>query len=110
MNEFNPLELKKLYIPKSSSHKGQNGKVMVIGGSQPFHAASLWALTIASKVVDMVFYASVPENNEIVAKEKDEFRNGIIVSRTDIDTYINEADAILIGPGLPREEGLQPGD
>ncbi len=110
MTEFNPQDLKKLYIPPSDSHKGQNGKIMVIGGSHLFHAASLWALTIASKIVDMVFYSSVPENNGIVKKAKEEFRNGIVVPRGKIDDYAKEADCILIGPGLPRPDGQETGD
>lgn len=107
---FNPEELKKLYIPSPDSHKGENGKLLIIGGSHLFHAASLWALTVASRIVDMVFYSSVAENNEIVAKAKEEFRNGIVVPRGKIEDYINEADCVLIGPGLPRVEGQEIGD
>ena len=110
MNEFNPQDLKKLYIPASDSHKGQNGKLMIIGGSKLFHAASLWSLKIASRIVDMTFYSSIPENNEIVAQAKKEFRDGIVVPRNRIEDYINEADCILIGPGLPRKEGEEEGD
>jgi len=110
MQEFKVSNLKKLYIPTPSSHKGQNGKLLTIGGSRLFHAASLWSLKVASRIVDMVFYSSVPENNEIVARAKEEFRDGIVVKRTQIEDYINEADCILIGPGLPRKEGQEVGD
>lgn len=103
MKEFNPEELQKLYIPSTDSHKGQNGKLMIIGGSHLFHAASLWALTVASRIVDMVFYSSVPNNNEIVKKAKEEFRNGIVVERNSLEEYMHEADCILIGPGMMRE-------
>ena len=58
----------------------------------------------------MVFYSSVPENNAIVQQEKEEFRNGIVVPRGKIDDYITDADCILIGPGLPRETGIEEGD
>ena len=101
---FDPTELKKLYIPPPDSHKGQNGKLLVIGGSHLFHAASLWALTIASRIVDMVFYSSVPQNNEIVHELKKEFRNGIVVPREEIDNYAQETECILIGPGMVRTE------
>lgn len=110
MNAFDPSILSQLYIPPSDSHKGDNGKLLVIGGSRLFHAASLWALEISSKIVDMVFYASVPENNEIVQQAKSEFRNGIVIPRNKIDEYIVEADCVLIGPGLPRPAGEQVGD
>lgn len=104
MNAFDTSTLKKLYIPPKESHKGQNGKLLVIGGSHLFHAASLWALTIASRIVDMVFYSSVPENMEIVAAAKREFRGGIIVPRADLERYVHEADVIVIGPGMMRNE------
>ena len=110
MNEFDVKDLKKLYVPASDSHKGENGKLLFIGGSVLFHAASLWSLQVASRIVDMVFYSSVPENNALVEKEKEEFRNGIVVPRNKIEHYIEEADCILIGPGLPRESGVEPGD
>ncbi len=104
MEEFDLDCLKQLYIPLANTHKGQNGKLMVIGGSHLFHAASLWSLTVASRIVDMVFYSSVEENNEIVRDLKREFRNGIIVRRDDIESYIEEADCVLIGPGMVRAE------
>lgn len=102
MEQFDSNILKQLYTPPPGSHKGQNGKLMVIGGSHLFHAASLWALQIASRIVDMVFYSSVPENNQIVQELKKEFHNGIVVPRDQIEDYINEADCILIGPGMLR--------
>ena len=110
MKQFDIKNLKKLYIPAKDSHKGQNGKVMIIAGSILFHSASLWPLTVASRLVDMVFYSSVPQNNEIVQNEKNEFRDGIIVPREKIEKYLEEADCILIGPGLPRENGKEAGD
>jgi NAD(P)H-hydrate repair Nnr-like enzyme with NAD(P)H-hydrate dehydratase domain len=104
MDKVNLTDLKKLYIPPADSHKGQNGKLLVIGGSHLFHAASLWSLTVASRIVDLVHYCSVPENNEIVEKAKAEFRNGIVVPRNDVEEYVKEDDVILIGPGMTRDE------
>jgi len=110
MEEFNPEELKKLYIPPSDSHKGQNGKLLLISGSKLFHSSSLWALKVVSRIVDMVFYCSVDENNEIVKQAKAEFRDGLVVPRSKIENYIKEADCILIGSGLPRKDGEEEGD
>src|SRR3989338_11306041 len=100
MEEF----LKKLYLPKEDSHKGQNGRLLIIGGSHLFHSASLWALKVASRIVDLVHYSSVEENNEIVRKLREEFRDGIVVHRKDLESYIEEDDCILIGPGMVRTE------
>lgn len=110
MDRFNPEILKQLYIPPPDSHKGQNGKVMVIGGSHLFHSASFWALETASKIADMVYYSSIPMNNEIVKKLKTKFANGIVISREKLHDYIAEADSVLIGPGLPRPDGQELGD
>lgn len=95
---------KHIHLPDTLSHKGQNGKLLLIGGSRLFHAASIWSLTIASRIVDLVHYASVPENNELIQEAKAEFRNGIVIEREHIDEYILEDDCILIGPGMDRTE------
>lgn len=99
--------LRKLSFPSSDSHKGQNGKLLIIGGSDLFHAASKWSLDIASKFVDMVFYSSVPSNNQLVQEAKGAFWNGIVIPRSEISSYIEEADAILIGPGMTRSDETQ---
>lgn len=93
-----------LVLAKPDSHKGQNGRLLILGGSNLFHAAGLWSLTVASRIVDLVHFCSTPENNEIVQKAKEEFRNGIVIRREDIDAYIQEDDCILIGPGMERTE------
>lgn len=107
MNYFNEHDLTKLFVPSATSHKGQNGKLMIIGGSTLFHAASLWPLEIGSRVVDMVFYSSIPQNNEIAQKLKQEWRSGIIVPQQDMESYIEEADCILLGPGMVRSETIE---
>lgn len=96
--------LRKLYQPPVQSHKGMNGKVLVIGGSTLFHSASLWAAEIASHFVDMVHYSSTVENNAIFHELKSVFRNGIVVEHKDIESYVAEDDAVLIGPGMVRDE------
>ncbi len=90
---------------EKSSHKGQNGKVLLIGGSELFHAASRWSLDILAFMVDMVFYSSVPTNNELIREAKGEFWDGVIVPRGEVENYLQEADVILIGPGMERSEG-----
>lgn len=97
--------MQKLFYPSKTSHKGDNGKLTIIGGSHLFHGASLWALKVASRIVDMVFYSSTQENNELTKNLKSELYDFIAVPREKIESYIKESDGILVGPGLPREEG-----
>jgi len=94
--------LQKIKLPKEKSHKGQNGKLLIIGGSKLFHCASKWSLDVASRFVDMVFYCSTPQNNALIKEAKQNFNNGIVIERNDIENYIKEADCILIGPGMER--------
>jgi len=107
MPNFPSLEIKRyltdFILPEPNSHKGQNGKLLIIGGSDLFHAASRWSLDIASKFVDMVFYSSIPSNNQLVQEAKGKFWNGIVIDRDDLESYLKEADCVLIGPGMTRE-------
>lgn len=96
--------LDQVTLPEPNSHKGQNGKLLIIGGSKLFHAASKWSLDIASRFVDMVFYSSVPSNNELLKEAKANFWDGIVVPLDGLADYIDEADSILIGPGMEREQ------
>jgi hydroxyethylthiazole kinase-like uncharacterized protein yjeF len=106
MNEFDSTLLKQLYQPADDSHKGQNGRLLVIGGSTLFHAAIFWSAQVASKLVDLVHFASpAAENNDLVRmKLKEGFWEGIVVDFNEIDDYIKEDDCILIGPGMTRSE------
>jgi hydroxyethylthiazole kinase-like uncharacterized protein yjeF len=96
--------IKQLVLPKADSHKGQNGKLLIIGGSDLFHAPLLWAAEAASKMVDMVHVTSAAEVNNRLMKEKlkQKFWNGIVVDWSNIEEYIEEDDVILIGPGMTR--------
>jgi NAD(P)H-hydrate epimerase len=104
MKEVTANDIRLLRTATPNSHKGQNGRLLIIGGSSLFHAASIWALEVASRIVDLVHYSSIPENNDIVKEVKKEFRDGIVISRDDISAYIEEDDCILIGPGMVRDE------
>lgn len=94
--------LEKFNIPQKNSHKGQNGRVLIVGGSSLFHSASIWAAEVASHIVDIVHYSSTLENNEIFLALKKKFHNGIVVSQKDLENYVREDDAILLGPGMVR--------
>lgn len=96
--------LSRLYIPPSDSHKGQNGKVLVVGGSALFHSSPIWAAEMASHFADMVHFSSTKENNKIIVSLKKQFRNGMVIHQADIPAYIAEDDAVLVGPGMVRAE------
>ena len=93
---------KNFKLPKKNAHKGDNGKVLIIGGSSLFHSASIWAAEMASHIVDMVHYSSTIENNKILTSIKKKFINGIVIKHKDIFKYVEEDDSILVGPGMMR--------
>lgn len=95
--------LQQLHLPVPQSHKGENGKALIIGGSDLFHAASQWSFLAASRLVDMTFYSSIAENNQLLYDAKFYGHDGVIVPRKDILSYIEEANSILIGPGMRRD-------
>ena len=105
MLKFDPHKVD-LYKPPPDSHKGQNGKLLVIGGAKLFHSSVFWSADIASRIVDIVHFSSpANENNEIIRKRiKQKFWSGIVVDWADIEGYIQEDDAILIGPGMTRTD------
>jgi NAD(P)H-hydrate epimerase len=98
--------LSQIVLPTANSTKGDNGRVLVIGGSKLFHAASFWAADMASHIVDMVHFSSpTTENNDLMRiKSKKKYWSGIVVPYDEIDHYIEEDDVILIGPGMERGE------
>ncbi len=96
--------LKQIHTPIPVSHKGQNGKVLVIGGSSLFHGAVLWSAEAASAIVDMVHVASTEENNEIIKSIKTIWQTGIVISQKEILHYAAEDVVILVGNGMMRSE------
>lgn len=95
--------MKQIQKPDKNSRKGQNGKAIVIGGSDLFYAASQWSFKAASRWVDMLFYSSTKENNEVLRHAKLEMTDGVVVPRSEVGEYILESDVALIGPGMRRD-------
>ncbi|MCR4330180.1 MAG: hypothetical protein NUV65_06585 [Candidatus Roizmanbacteria bacterium] len=95
--------ISRLKLVKKGVRKGQNGKFLIIGGSNLFHSPPLWAAQLASHFVDLVFvYSPAFINREIILQSKTSFRNGIVIESNELEDYVREADVILLGPGMKR--------
>jgi hydroxyethylthiazole kinase-like uncharacterized protein yjeF len=103
MEVFDPKQLNKLYRPPSLSSGEDNGQVTIIGGSHLFHGAPLLALKTASRIVDMVFFAS-PESSvgRVADQMKSKLLSFIWIPWEEVEEYIKKSDAVLIGPGFLR--------
>ncbi|HEY4694679.1 MAG TPA: NAD(P)H-hydrate dehydratase [Candidatus Nanoarchaeia archaeon] len=98
--EILAADLKDLYQPPTVSRKGENGKVFIIGGNEHYHGAPLFCAKIASKIVDLVFFSSVAENNVLVRKMRSGLADFIVIDRADVYDEAARVDVILIGPGM----------
>ena len=103
MNVFNSEWLKDLTLPQKDSSKGENGQLTIIGGSKLFHGAPLLAMTVASRLTDMVYFSS-PEKSvgEVASNIKSRLFSFIWVPWREVSYYIKKSDAVLIGPGFMR--------
>ena len=113
MRTFDPEELNALFRPPNDSSKSENGQVTIIGGSKLFHGAPLFALTIASRIVDMVFFATPePSVGEVANQIKSKLLSFIWVPWDETEEYIKKSDAVLIGSGFMRyrSEGEEVGE
>ncbi len=103
MRVFNSTDLKKLYKPKVDSSGEDNGQVTIIGGSKLFHGAPLLSLKVASRIVDMVFFATPEKSVGYVAEQiKSKLFSFIWVPWEEAEKYVEKSDSILIGPGFMR--------
>lgn len=103
---FDKRELRKLYKPDNDSSGEDNGQITIIGGSHLFHGSPLFGVKIASRIVDMVFFASPEKSVGMVAEQmKSKLFSFIWIPFEDTDKYIEKSDAVLIGPGFMRFNG-----
>jgi NAD(P)H-hydrate epimerase len=99
-----------VYYPRSKkeSHKGQNGRVLVVGGGPFTGAPALSSLAALRTGADLAFVATPKNVAQIIASyspnlivhplESDNFLSENDVSS--IISYVNQVDSVLIGPGL----------
>ena len=101
-----------------SSHKGQNGRILIVGGSINYHGAPiLSALGALNSGADLV-YLYVPESNFeacrsmypdfIVKKFSGEFLSARDAGKI-VEFGKKKADSVLIGPGLGDRESTVEG-
>jgi hydroxyethylthiazole kinase-like uncharacterized protein yjeF len=103
MRKFDPEEIKNIYKSPQDSSKTENGQITIIGGSKLFHGAPVLALVAASRIVDMVYFASPePSIGDVAAGVKSKLSSFIWVPWRDADKYIKKSDSSLIGSGLMR--------
>ena len=107
-SRIGPGDVKILRKRKSDAHKGQAGRVMVIGGSSFFRGALEYAGKAAAKIADLVYHCSPEPCSGAIEKIPDFLGTCLqgdylttghlreIIER--VDQY--RCDTVVIGPGL----------
>jgi NAD(P)H-hydrate epimerase len=99
--------------PVKGSHKGQNGRLLIVGGGPYTGAPSLAALAALRTGVDLVHIATPARSSDVIAGYSPNFivhglegAGGYYLSPDDIEKVVELAglcDACVIGPGIGRE-------
>jgi NAD(P)H-hydrate epimerase len=107
-NRIGPGEVKFLEKRQPDAHKGQGGRVMIIGGSSFFRGALEYAGRAAAKIADLV-YICAPEPCSGTAEKIPDFLGtclrGDFLSEVHLPEILRRidqyrCDSILVGPGL----------
>ena len=108
-----PGDFRILWKPRpTQSHKGDYGRLLVIGGSENFTGAPAFSALAATKCgTDLVYVASPKPTSEIIAsyspdlitiKLPGEHLN--IRAMTELSPWLKTSDAIVLGPGIGLHE------
>ncbi|MGB9719388.1 MAG: NAD(P)H-hydrate dehydratase [Candidatus Anstonellales archaeon] len=85
-----------MFIPAKGSHKGENGKLLIIAGSKQYHGSALLAIQAAKRFVDLVYFYP-GENDCYLINAVKNIPEVIVVDDLKI---LEKCDAVLFGPGL----------
>jgi len=97
-------------LPAKDSHKGQNGRLLIIGGGPYTGAPALSAFAAQAVGVDLVTIATPESSFQVIASYSPTFivhglEGGFLAPSHlgSLKELSNDADAVLIGPGLGRD-------
>lgn len=97
----------KTFLPRRerSTHKGQCGHVLVIGGDYGFAGAVRMAAEAAMRVgAGLVTVATRPEHAYNLPLARPELMTSAVTSAEDLNPLLSRANVIVIGPGLGQSE------
>jgi len=89
---------------KKYSHKGDNGRLLVIGGSEKYHGAPLFSILSARRFVDLIyFYPAVKvKQEELISVIKNKVTEVIILKKLS-DRDFKKIDVVLFGIGTNKK-------
>ena len=109
-----PGDVKFLKKRRKDSHKGDNGRILIVGGSREYHGAPIYAGLAASKVVDLVIVACPASAAPVIKEATPDFivhpLSSDYLAVKDVPTVVELAsacDVVLLGPGLGMQKETQ---
>jgi NAD(P)H-hydrate epimerase len=82
-----------IYAPPAASHKGMNGRVLVVAGGRRYHGAAVFCILGARRFADLVYFMPGERNEKLL------FAASQVPEAIVVDEY-PEADCVLAGPGI----------
>lgn len=58
--------MKSLYEAPKNSHKGQNGRLLIIGGSKKYHGAAVFSILGARRFVDIIYFYPGEKDQKLI--------------------------------------------
>ncbi len=97
--------MEKLFVPKKRSHKGGNGRLLIIGGSRQYHGAPVLAVLAARRFVDLVYFYPGDKDQHLMGAVK---RVPEVIAVRGLGN-LEKMDCVLFGVGLGKARfGLLP--
>jgi NAD(P)H-hydrate epimerase len=108
-----PGDFKTIWKPRSpDAHKGDSGRLLIIGGSELFTGAPAYAALAATKLgTDLVYVASPSKTAETISNYSPDLitiklpgDHLTLKALEPVEPFIKMADALVIGPGIGLHE------
>jgi len=87
-----------LWKPEKHSHKGQNGKLLIIGGSKQYHGAPVFSILAARRFVDLLYFYPA-EQDVYLLRDVKAIPEAMVVYKLE---KAKEVDCVLFGIGLGK--------
>lgn len=88
--------LSSLHKPDKYSHKGQNGKLLIIGGSKKYSGSPLFEILAARRFVDLLYFYPAEKDPFLIQAVKT-IPEAIVLYKLD---KINKMDCVIFGSGM----------
>ena len=88
--------LNSLYVRPKESHKGQNGTLLIIGGSKQYHGAPMFSILAARRFVDLLYFYPGEQDAHLLDAVKNIPEAMVVYDLK----RVSECDCVLFGIGL----------